>query len=81
MPETIAVFGATGSTGKYVVPLALEQGYNVRALVRNPSKLETKHANLTVIEGTLQEEAKLKETVKGATYVICSAGGPMGKPR
>ena len=33
MPS-LALFGATGNTGKAVLALALEQGYVVRALVR-----------------------------------------------
>jgi len=76
MMETIALFGATGSTGKHVLAYALEKGYKVKALVRTPSKLETKHENLTIIEGTLEDIDKVKETVKDSDYVISVAGGP-----
>ena len=37
---TIAVFGATGRTGKPFTRLAVEKRYAVRALVRNRSKLD-----------------------------------------
>ena len=76
MAETIALFGATGSTGKHVLKYALEKGYKVKALVRTPSKVETKHENLTIIEGSLEDSDKVKETVKGSDYVISVAGGP-----
>ena len=45
--STIAVFGATGRTGKPFTQLALQKGYEVRALVRNPSKLGLDHPQLT----------------------------------
>jgi hypothetical protein len=81
MTETIALFGATGGTGKYLLPAALEAGYKVQALVRTPSKVETKHENLTLIEGDFSNDAAITETVKGAHYVISCAGGPLGKPK
>ena len=81
MTETIALFGATGGTGKHFLPLALEAGYKVKAMVRTPSKVETKHANLTLIEGDFSNQDAMKKTVQGADYVISMAGGPMGKPK
>jgi nucleoside-diphosphate-sugar epimerase len=78
MVETISIFGATGRTGQHLVKLALEQGYHVRVLARNPSKLtnNTPYENLHVIQGDFANEPAIKETVKGATYVISVAGGP-----
>jgi hypothetical protein len=81
MTETIALFGATGGTGKQFLPLALDAGYKVKAMVRTPSNVETKHENLTLVEGDFSNEDALKKTVEGATYVVSMAGGPMGKPK
>jgi nucleoside-diphosphate-sugar epimerase len=75
MTETIALFGGTGRTGSYLVTLALEQGYKVQMLARTPSKVETKHANLTVVQGGFSDKEALEKVVKGATYVISCAGG------
>ncbi len=77
--ETIAVFGATGATGRHVVSCALGQGYKVQAMARNPRKVETKDYNLTIVKGDFEDVVALKETVSGATYVICCAGGSSGK--
>ncbi|KPP67949.1 hypothetical protein Z043_113416 [Scleropages formosus] len=44
----IAVLGATGQTGQYLVNQALQQGHVVTAVVRNPGKLTTAHDNLKV---------------------------------
>jgi nucleoside-diphosphate-sugar epimerase len=80
MVETIALFGASGMTGKQLVPLALEQGYKIKALVRTPSKVQTKHENLTIIQGDFSNTEAIQETVAGADYVICCAGGAF-KPK
>ena len=77
MPS-LALFGATGNTGKAVLALALEQGYVVRALVRSPEKVSVKHNKLTLIKGGYDAVDEIKETVKGCEFVICVAGGPMG---
>ena len=79
MPS-LALFGATGNTGKAVLALALEQGYVVRALVRSPEKVSVKHDQLTLIKGGYDAVDEIKDTVKGCEFVICVAGGPMGSP-
>ena len=38
--KRIAVFGATGQTGKHLVAQALANGHFVRAIVRNSNKLK-----------------------------------------
>lgn len=45
----IAVLGATGQTGQYLVSQALQGGHVVTALVRNPGKMTEKHDNLKVL--------------------------------
>lgn len=44
----IAVLGATGQTGQYLVNQALQQGHTVTAIVRNPGKLTVHHDSLKV---------------------------------
>ena len=36
----LTIFGATGKTGKHLVRQALEAGYEVTAVARDPSKLD-----------------------------------------
>lgn len=47
----IAVLGATGPSGLQTVLEALERGFSVVALVRNPDKLTVKDNNLQVNAG------------------------------
>ena len=43
----IALLGATGQTGTPLIKQALEKGHSIRAIVRNPSKLDSiKHDNV-----------------------------------
>jgi len=85
MSETIAIFGATGGSGSEILAAALNQGYLVRIMIRNPSKLSVlslaEHPNLTVLKGDINSLETIKETVRGADYVISAVGGPMGKPK
>ena len=73
----IAIFGATGDTGKQLVEQALAAGHEVVAYVRNPSKLSISHEHLTVIQGELADEALIERAVSGADAVI-SVLGPRG---
>ena len=46
----ILLFGATGRTGKIILQKALNDGHEVTAIVRDPSKLEG--INVNIIKGT-----------------------------
>ena len=70
----IAVFGATGGIGKFVVKHALEQGYSVNAYVRNPDKLKNTDKNLNIIVGEISDYNKIKEVITGCDAVIITLG-------
>ncbi len=78
---TIALFGATGKTGRRVLERALDNGHNVRALVRDPRKLNRTHERLTVISGDVLDPATVAETVAGANAVLALFGQVKGSPR
>jgi putative NADH-flavin reductase len=73
----IAIFGATGETGRQLVEQALAEGREVMAYIRNPSKLNIDHERLKVIQGDLADEPLIESAVSGADAVI-SAPGPRG---
>lgn len=76
----IALFGATGGTGKQLIEQALEAGYEVAAYARNPSKLDIRHEHLKVIQGELSDAALIEGAVRGVDAVI-SALGPRGSSK
>ncbi|NBB76901.1 MAG: NAD(P)H-binding protein [Bacteroidetes bacterium] len=76
----IALFGATGQTGKEFLEIALAEGHTIRALVRTPSKLTERPDNLTVIEGDVLQAEDVDETVRGADIVVSLFGHVEGSP-
>ncbi|WP_026552698.1 NAD(P)H-binding protein [Arthrobacter sp. H20] len=78
--ETIALFGGTGKTGSRVLTRALDAGREVRALVRDPSKLQVSSPSLTVIRGDVLDPRAVNDTVAGSTVVLALFGQVKGSP-
>ncbi len=72
--------GATGRTGRRVTEKALAAGHGVRALVRDPARLDVMHPRLTVIEGDVQDAAAVDRTVAGGEAVLSLFGHVKGSP-
>ncbi len=73
-PKRILIVGATGGTGRQLVAQALEQGYAVTALVRNPSKLGIEHPNLRALQGDVLDYASVEAAARGQEAVISALG-------
>lgn len=72
----IAVLGATGGTGREIVIYALSLGYDVRALARNPAKMDDiKNENLTVVQGDAFSVNDLCKLMQGTDVVLSALGG------
>ncbi|XP_059655696.1 dihydroflavonol 4-reductase-like [Cornus florida] len=76
---TVCVTGATGFIGSWLVMRLLEQGYTVRATVRDPeNKKKVKHlmelpkadTNLTLWKADLNEEGSFNEAIEGCCGVF-----------
>jgi uncharacterized protein YbjT (DUF2867 family) len=71
----ILILGATGPTGRLIVNRALEQEYDVTALVRLPEKL-TDIKGVKLVVGDARDETTLREALKGREAVISALGTP-----
>lgn len=71
----IALIGATGFVGTHLLEEALERGYEVTAIVRDPSKISNSSEKLTVVKGDINEVDALAAQLKGHD-VIVSAFNP-----
>ena len=69
----IAVFGATGGTGRAVIATLLEGGHQVTAFARDPAKLDAA-PGLTVLEGDVMNAASVAPAVAGQDGVVVSLG-------
>ena len=78
-PRTLALFGATGKTGRHVLAQALEAGHSVRALARRPEALDA-HERLTVAAGDVRDRDAVRETVRGSDAVVSVFGQVKGSP-
>jgi len=70
MSKRILILGATGRTGKYAIPFALEKGYQVVALARNPSKINVKHDGLTIVKGLPTDISDIRKAMEGCDAVL-----------
>ena len=80
MAKTIALFGATGGTGREILQQALARGYTVRALARTPDKLAPAPDGLTIIQGDVLDPTPVAETVAGCDAVVVTLGNTSGNP-
>lgn len=78
--KTVAIFGATGRAGGHLVQQALERGYCVRALARDPAKLETQDERLVAIQGSLSDKARVEQVIAGADVVLSVLGPTSNEP-
>lgn len=72
----IAVLGATGQTGQFLVNQALQQGHIVTAIVRNPAKLTVHHDNLKVVTADIFTSESLTSHFKGHDVIMSCLGFP-----
>ncbi|MEW6016009.1 MAG: SDR family oxidoreductase [Candidatus Zixiibacteriota bacterium] len=70
----VLIVGATGGTGRQLVTQALDRGYQVTALVRDPSALQIDHPMLRVMRGDVLDQSSVEEAVKGQDAVISALG-------
>ncbi len=78
--KKIALFGGSGQTGRLFLSRALESGYSVKALVRNPEKLNLRHPALEVVVGDVLNVEAVKTTVNGTEMVVSLFGHVKGSP-
>jgi len=89
---TTLIVGASGATGRLLVEQVLNQGQNVRIVVRSPGRLPgafKEHANLSVIKASILDlsDAGMAEHVRGCRAVVSCLGhsltlkGIFGQPR
>jgi hypothetical protein len=71
---TYLVLGGTGRTGKHFISLVLNKGHKVKALVRNPEKIEIQNPNLELMKGSIADFNSIDELMLGVDFVISMLG-------
>jgi NAD(P)H-binding len=74
--HTVALLGATGMMGKFLLQEMLARGYSVRALARTPAKLAEYSGRIAIVKGDARDPLVIEELLRGSDVVI-SALGPV----
>jgi len=70
----LALFGASGGTGVHLIPLLLERGFRVRAMVRDRSSIPLQDERLEIVRGDLLDPTATGQAIAGTDAVISLAG-------
>jgi putative NADH-flavin reductase len=69
----IAIFGASGATGKLLTERCLAAGFEVSALLRTPEAFAHRD-HIHAIQGSAFEPAPVRQTIEGADVVFSALG-------
>lgn len=70
----LLILGSTGRVGRLLTQQALEAGHEVTAFLRDPAKLQLKHARLTVYVGDARRPEQIKAAMLGQNAVLSALG-------
>ena len=70
----LAIIGASGATGKYIIKEALGRGHDVIGLARSPHKIDIEDPKLVVRAADIFDAPSLIEGLRGAEAVITTVG-------
>jgi putative NADH-flavin reductase len=74
----LAIFGASGATGRHLVQQALDAGHSITALLRDADSLPLDHVRLSRVVGALDHMSTVESVVQGADAVISVLGARKG---
>ena len=79
----IAVFGASGKTGRLVIEQGLERGHEMVAFVRDASRFERSQERLEVVEGDARDPDDVVPALRGsdAAISVISLARPEDEPQ
>ncbi|MGF9910687.1 SDR family oxidoreductase [Brevibacillus porteri] len=74
--KRIAIIGGNGKAGRFVAQQALEKGYLVRMLVRDPQKSTRSGEQIEMVKGDAQDISAIQTLLEGCDVVINTLGQP-----
>ncbi|MGM1048971.1 MAG: NAD(P)-dependent oxidoreductase [Bacillota bacterium] len=75
--KTIAIIGGTGKVGRHVATKAIQSGYQVVMLARNPDKYIFNDPGIEIIQGDAQSTDSIRMLLKDCDAVINTLGQPV----
>lgn len=77
MKQTIALIGGTGKVGRHIAKKAIEEGFHVKMLIRDKTKISNFPSSTEIIIGNAFDNATLHQVIKNAHIVINTFGLPV----
>ncbi|MDA8519262.1 NAD(P)-dependent oxidoreductase [Acidovorax sp. NCPPB 4044] len=71
-PRKVALFGATGKTGRHLIAEGLRRGMDVTVFARPGTAFD--HPGVRAISGALTDAARLREAIRGSDAVLSALG-------
>lgn len=71
---TIAIIGATGATGKFVLQNALQRNFNIKVLARTPQKLDKFKDQINIVKGSVSDLDTVTKLVEDCDVVLSTLG-------
>ncbi len=75
----IAVIGGTGKAGSFLVKKLLENGFQIKLLIRNPENILNQNPLLEIVKGDARNYDSVNELIKTCDVVISTIGQPKGQ--
>jgi putative NADH-flavin reductase len=75
----IAVIGGTGKAGKYLVNQLVNQGFNIKVLLRNPDNFEINSNLVEKVAGDVRNYESVYSLIDGCSSVISTLGSSKGE--
>jgi len=76
----VAIIGASGFVGQRLINEALQRGYRVTAIARNPEKIKIENDRLTTKAADVNNFDELAEVLRGHDAVISAFNAGWGNP-
>lgn len=70
----IAVIGGSGKSGKYLVKQLIEQGFELKILLRNPDNFQIKSSLVEVVKGDVSNYSAVHILLEGCQAVMSTLG-------
>jgi putative NADH-flavin reductase len=70
----VAIIGATGGVGRWLIAIARENGDHVKILVRDPAKLPRDLGAIGVVRGDVLDREAVETTIGGCDVVFSALG-------
>jgi putative NADH-flavin reductase len=76
----VIIFGASGTTGRILVGRALEEGHEVTAFVRDPTRATFPRGGVRIAQGDVLDAVSVDRAIAGQEAVLSALGNDARRP-